>query len=80
MSPAEEAIRHVLWHIGDRENGVEPGGFTSALLNAWGRADMQNSARLAAAFPALGRAVQTARFGGRKDLVRSLHLVREAQS
>lgn len=80
MSPAEEAIRHVLWHVGDRTEGLQPGGFTEALLVAWGRADSQNGARLAAAFPALGRAVQTARFGGRKDLLRSLALVRQVQS
>lgn len=76
MNPSEEAIRHVLWHIGDREEGVQPGGFTTALLEAWGKADLANSARLVSAFPALGRAVQTAQFAGRAGLMRMLKQVR----
>lgn len=51
-----EAARHVLWHNGD-PRGYEPGSFTTKLLEAWTRADLENGARLASAFPILGQAV-----------------------
>lgn len=63
-----EAIRHVLWHIGDTELGQEPGSFTTHLLDAWARADLSNSASLASAFPDLGSAVTIAKIFGRDVL------------
>ena len=58
-----EAARHVLWHIGD-PRGQEPGSFTSKLLDAWTRADHENSARLTLAFPILGDAIEEAKIFG----------------
>lgn len=46
----EEAARHLLWTKND-PRGYEPGGFTSALLLAWGKADHVNQGRLAIGFP-----------------------------
>lgn len=50
-----DAANHVLYHV--REGGYPPGGFITALLEAWDRADLDNSARLAIAFPAYGAAL-----------------------
>lgn len=58
-----EAARHVLWHNGD-PRGQEPGSFTTKLLEAWTRADHENSARLAMAFPVLGTAVAISQMQG----------------
>jgi hypothetical protein len=41
----------VLWHFGDTNLGVEPGGFWTAQLVAMTRADLTNRAQLALAFP-----------------------------
>lgn len=46
-----ETAQRVLWAFGDTNLGVEPGGFFSALHVAIQRADTENRARLAAAFP-----------------------------
>ena len=46
-------IRQVLWHFGDRENGVPSGGFTETLLIAMGKADADNRFRMRVAFPSL---------------------------
>ncbi len=46
-----EAAQRVLWAFGDTNLGVEPGGFFSALHVAIQRADLENRARLAVAFP-----------------------------
>lgn len=59
----QEVARHVLWHNGDRR-GQEPGSFTTKLLEAWARADMENAHRLAVAFPLLGEAVAISRTRG----------------
>lgn len=72
----QREIRHVLWHLGDRVAGWEPGSFTSKLLSAWDSADHWNSAALAAAFPMLGRAVGVARSGGRRELLETLERVK----
>ena len=48
---------YVLWHWG-LPGGVPPGGFMEALLNAWGRADNENWARLAKGFPELAAAFE----------------------
>lgn len=58
-----EVARHVLWHNGD-PRGYEPGSFTTKLLEAWARADLENGARLALAFPILGQAVAISREQG----------------
>ena len=59
----QEAARHVLWHNGD-PRGCEPGSFTTKLLDAWARADVENSHRLGAAFPILAVAVNISRTRG----------------
>ena len=46
-----ETAQRVLWAFGDTNLGVEPGGFFSALHVAIQRADTENRARLAVAFP-----------------------------
>ena len=48
---SHETAQRVLWAIGDTNLGVEPGGFFSALRVAIQRADLENRARLAVAFP-----------------------------
>lgn len=51
MTEEEKAIaRMVLGHFG-AEGGYEPGGFTSLLLQAYGKADPSNRARLRLGFP-----------------------------
>ena len=56
---AEDA-RHVLWYF-RQAGGCPPGGFTSYLLDAWGKADTANQARLRMGFPSLGKAIDLAR-------------------
>jgi hypothetical protein len=46
-----EVARRVLWHFGDTNLGVEPGGFWSAQLVAITRADSEHREQLAAVFP-----------------------------
>ncbi|WP_336642288.1 hypothetical protein [Microbacterium sp. MMO-56] len=46
-----EVAQHVLWHFGDTRLGLEPGDFWKAQLVAMTRADLQNRALLALAFP-----------------------------
>lgn len=46
-----EVAQHVLWHFGDTNLGVEPGGFWAAQFVAMTRADLSNLARLRVAFP-----------------------------
>ncbi len=67
---ALEACRNLLWHYyRDRENGWEPGGFITKLIDVWEVADQDNSARLARAFPALGIAVNLIQSGGQEALI-----------
>jgi hypothetical protein len=55
MTEEEKAIaRMVLGHFG-AAGGYEPGGFTSLLLQAYGKADPSNRARLQAGFPVQAR-------------------------
>lgn len=49
----KEAALIVLGHRGDHR-AAEPGGFYSALLDAWVRADRENRERLSQGFPVLG--------------------------
>lgn len=71
MSELEEAARQVLFHINPAAaGGIRAGGFVTALLNAWERADSENSSRLSAAFPVLGVAVAASRSGGVQALQR----------
>ena len=53
----QEACRHVLGYHG-YEGGYPPGGFTTQLIELWAKADMNNQARLAVAFPAMGYAIR----------------------
>lgn len=46
-----EVARHVLWHFGDRNNGLEPGSFVSRLLVTISAADTDNRDKLALGFP-----------------------------
>jgi len=68
----EQAYRHVAWVLGDHVNGYQPGGFTTALLSAWERADPQNNAKLCQAFPELGEAISIAKSYGTATLVKIL--------
>lgn len=63
LAERQEVARHVLWHNGD-PRGQEPGSFTSKLLEAWVRADSENSYRLRRAFPLLGEAVEISQLTG----------------
>ena len=67
----ERAFRHVLWTVGN-PNGYEPGGFTKSLLEAWGRADYANDARLSQAFPVLGEAIRMMKDLGVESVVKEL--------
>lgn len=56
----EMCSREVLWYLdGDHENGIEPGGFHKALIDAMTRADEDNLSQLALAFPAMAGVVNT---------------------
>jgi hypothetical protein len=60
--PIEEA-RNVLGHFGI-EGGWTAGGFTTALMTAYGKADQSNRARLALGFPELCEAMRLAMDAG----------------
>lgn len=51
------------------DGGIPAGGFGTALLLAWERADMSNRARLEWGWPAMGEAVEAFTTGGRDALV-----------
>lgn len=56
--PTEEdfslACRHVLFHFeGDRELGLQAGGFITSLMDVMAHADDDNLAKLSLGFPAL---------------------------
>jgi len=51
-----EAVRHVLWHLGDERYGVQPGTFTKRLMSALVVADSENRELLAKSFPDLAAA------------------------
>lgn len=70
----QQAARHLLWINGDRENGYQPGGFTTKLLEAWGHADHWNKITLTQAFPILGEATQRFEHGGREELLSIIRL------
>jgi hypothetical protein len=53
MDDFDDMARSVLGFYG-YEGGVQPGGFVTALIKAWEKADLSNRARLAQAFPVLG--------------------------
>lgn len=62
--------RHALWVVGD-PRGWEPGGFTASLLEALGKADRMNRARLWVSFPGLVQAVTLAQTEhGRNELAK----------
>lgn len=63
LAEKQQVARHVLWHNGD-PRGQEPGSFTAKLLDAWVRADEENSFKLQWAFPLLGLAVSISRSAG----------------
>lgn len=46
-----DVVRHVLWHFGDTNLGMEPGHFVSRLLVLASSADPENLAKLAAQWP-----------------------------
>lgn len=55
-----ETANHVLAHFG--HDGYQPGSFTEQLITTIAMADMENSARLAAAYPELVGAVLIAKY------------------
>jgi hypothetical protein len=48
---SQEVARHVLWHFGDYNNGLQPGKFTERLLLTISAADTGNRALLKRVFP-----------------------------
>ncbi|MFJ2399800.1 hypothetical protein ACIOUE_00750 [Streptomyces xanthochromogenes] len=56
-----ETARHVLWVFGHR-GGRRPETFTQKLLDALVHADLMDTAKLAAAFPAEVEAVKLAKY------------------
>lgn len=67
----QQAARDVLGFEGHPE-GWTPGGFTSALLGAFLKADSQNTAKLASVYPDLAWACYEARSRGLASLVLAL--------
>jgi len=58
MEEVAQACRHVLYHLdGDHELGLQPGRFTTLIIEAACQADEMNLAQLALGFPALTTAV-----------------------
>lgn len=53
----EADARHVLWHFGDRDYGIQPGSFIASLITTLTHADLHNRVRLTGAFPGIGLAV-----------------------
>lgn len=51
-----QIAQHALWLMGDKDNGLEPGDFTTKLWATMVSADRINLARLALAFPGYGEA------------------------
>lgn len=43
--------RSVLWHFGDTNLGIEPGGFEASLIRTISKADMSNLEKLRLGFP-----------------------------
>lgn len=66
-----EDARHALWAVGD-VRGYEPGGFTKALLEAYGKADLSNRQRLWTGFPGLIQAVEIAHTPDGRDLLEKI--------
>ena len=64
---ATQCAHHVLGYHHD-PRGYQPGGFTTSLLDTWSRADHQNAARLASAFPVLGAVINVLRDRGLDDV------------
>lgn len=68
----EDAANHVLYFV--NEGGYPPGSFTTKLLQAWAAADLINSAKLGAVFPAYGWCMDRYKAGdteGLKNAARS---------
>lgn len=65
---------HVLYY--HQAGGYPPGGFITALLEAWHRADWGNAARLRTAFPAYGAALSLAQ---QPDGIRQLHAIADKE-
>lgn len=63
--------RQLLGYYG-YSGGYQPGSFTASLLRTWELADQWNRARLAQAFPDLGRAVALMHTHGAAALVAAL--------
>jgi len=55
------AIRKALWHVGDRDAGVPPTAFETALFVTIDEADDADRVRLSAGFPDMVRALVAAR-------------------
>ena len=66
-----EVVAHVLWHAD--AGGYPPGGFITALLDAWTKADPMNSARLGRAFPGYAQALDILALPGGIDRLRRIH-------
>lgn len=56
-----EVAQHVLWHYGYL-GGIQPGSFTTNLLNAFATADEINFDKLQQGFPTYGAAVAAASY------------------
>lgn len=68
----EQVVRHVLWHYGDYELGVQPGSFTGHLMRAIGAADAVNRGLLQAGFPNYVEGLRLANVAGGYEHLRAL--------
>lgn len=67
-----EAAKHLLWVEGHRYAGIPPGSFTTALIGAMQRADLQNLHKLLSAFPEFRPAVDIMHNEGAGSLIGAL--------
>jgi hypothetical protein len=67
MDDIENVARGILGFYG-YDGGYSAGGFMTALITAWEKADSSNRARLSMAFPVVGLAVQAFSSGGAEAL------------
>ena len=72
----EAVVRHVLWQYG-LAGAQEPGHFSTALMAAFQRADVENFARLRSVYPVVGFWMFALRFApeGHELALRALRLM-----
>lgn len=63
IAPVTHEEQQILWFFGYHREGLEPGSFRKALLEAMFRADRDNFAKLRSVFPEAALAVDAWRYG-----------------